>query len=135
VDIIVPAEAQVGGQKTILVVEDEVSVRRLITRILSRAGYTVLEAGSAAEAEEVLGGSGAPDVILTDMVLPGGINGRVLVDAVRERNPGIAAVFMSGYSREIVAQDDSPGHWPHFLEKPFTPAMLLEVIRAALGES
>ena len=127
-------EADLRGGETILVVEDEESVRQLIARVLSRAGYTVLEAASAADAERVLEGGGRPDLVLTDMMLPGGVNGRALVEGLRERHPGLDAVFMSGYSREMVAQDQPPGDRLRFIEKPFAPAVLLEQLRAALDQ-
>ena len=68
------------------------------------------------------------------MVLPGGVNGRALVEGLQTRLPGLDAVFMSGYSREMVAQGQPPGDQLRFIEKPCAPAVLLEQIRAALDE-
>jgi two-component system, cell cycle sensor histidine kinase and response regulator CckA len=126
-------EASLRGRETILVVEDEQSVRQLVVRVLSRAGYTVLQAGSAAEAEQALEEGGAPDLVLSDMVLPGGVNGRTLSHRIREKLPRAKVIFMSGYAHDVV-EGDRAEEWAHFIGKPFTPAALLEQVRAAMGE-
>jgi two-component system, cell cycle sensor histidine kinase and response regulator CckA len=120
------------GQETILVVEDEQSVRQLIVRVLSRAGYTVLEAGSAAEAQQILDEGTKPDLVLSDMVLPGGVTGSTFAEALHRERPEVKVIFMSGYTRETVADPDRVGEWARFIEKPFAPSRLLEEIQAAL---
>ena len=123
-------EAERGSER-ILVVEDEPSVRELVALVLSGSGYRVLAAGSAREAEEVLEGSeNSPDLLLTDVVLPGGVNGPELAETLGERLPHLRVLFMSGYPRNALASDGRLGPGTGFLEKPFT----LETLRSAVRE-
>ena len=118
----------------ILLLEDEAKVRTLVGRVMRGAGYEVVEAGSGAELEETLAArAGTPDLLLTDVVLPGGRSGRQVADDLRERFPGIAVMYISGYSRES-AVDSQFESGAAVLEKPFAPDVLLERVRAALGE-
>jgi CheY-like chemotaxis protein len=116
----------------LLVVEDNDSVRRVVVKVLERIGVEVIEARSVEEALEQLERSTDIDAVLTDLILPGK-SGRYLVDHLRESHPGVAAIVMSGYSA------DSPGHRGDlppdipFIQKPFTPADLVESLRAVLG--
>jgi PAS domain S-box-containing protein len=117
----------------ILVVEDEAPVRGLVTRVLSHAGYKVKAAGSLREAERVLDSEGyRPDLLLTDVVLPGGANGRQVADALLERFPGLRVVFMSGYTENAVVHNGRIDEGIAFLEKPFDPDALLRKVRDAL---
>ncbi len=117
----------------ILVLEDEAKVRNLVGRVLRGAGYDVFEAGSWSELDEVIPRvPGTPDLLLTDVVLPGGRNGRQVAAGIRERFPGIPVVYMSGYSRES-AVDSQFEAGAEILEKPFAPDALLERVKAALG--
>jgi two-component system, cell cycle sensor histidine kinase and response regulator CckA len=126
------AETTRGGE-TILVVEDEASVRRLVVHVLSGSGYEVLEAGSAHEVEEVLHALGRePDLLLTDVVLPGRISGRDVAEMLTGRLPGLTVLFMSGYTKDSVVHDGHLDQGVEFLEKPFTPEALLRKVRAVL---
>jgi signal transduction histidine kinase len=117
----------------ILVVEDEPSVRELVVLVLSRSGYRVLAAGSAREAEEVLEESGhRPDLLLTDVVLPGGVNGPEVAETLLTRFPHLRVLFMSGYTRNAVADDARLGQGIAFLEKPFALETLLSKVREVL---
>jgi PAS domain S-box-containing protein len=121
------------GSASILVVEDEVPVRTLVVRVLSRAGYQVKAAGSAQEADTVLAGEEYhPDLLLTDVVLPGGANGRQVAQALLERYPLLRVIFMSGYTRNAVVHDGRVDEDIAFLEKPFNPEMLLRMVREVL---
>ena len=94
------AEEDLRGRETILVVEDEPSVRQLVVRVLSRAGYTVLRRGVGRGDGAALWAKGVwLDVVLCDMVLPGGVNGRTLARRLRERLPQAKFIFMSGYAQ------------------------------------
>jgi len=117
-----------GGTETILLVEDEESVRRLASLLLERSGYRVLVASSAEEALETARGyAGEIDLLLTDVVLPG-LNGRRLADLLSPERPSMKVVFASGYfdDRGILA----PGS--DFIQKPFNPETLARSVRRAL---
>jgi CheY-like chemotaxis protein len=109
--------------RTVLVVEDEEPVRMVIREILATEGWTVLEAGSLREAEEVLAAADAPpSTVLCDLVLPDGA-GLQFLRRVAEQIPGIRTIVVSGRARE-----DVPANLP-FLPKPFRPEELTEMIR------
>ena len=106
-------------------------MRELVVLVLSSSGYRVQAVGSAREAEEVLEGPGnCPDLLLTDVVLPGGVNGPELAETLSERLPHLRVLFMSGYPRNALADDGRLGPGIAFLEKPFT----LETLRSAVRE-
>ena len=127
-----PAEKPITGTGTILVVEDEPAVRQLVVRILRRAGYTTLEAGSAAEVEALIEARGPLlDLLLTDVGLPGG-GGRVVAVLARRRQPELPVIFMSGYTQESDVFDGSGAEDTEFLSKPFTADELLALVQAVM---
>ena len=114
---------------TVLLVEDEDSVRRTIKRTLERAGYIVLEAGSGEKALAVAEQcTEAIDVVVTDVMMPG-MNGREFADEILRAHPGLGVVFMSGYTDETVSQRGLVDSTRTFLQKPFTGDQLLRAIR------
>jgi CheY-like chemotaxis protein len=116
---------------TILLVEDEASVRSLARRILTQKGYRVLEASDGAVALRVAAGHvGEIDLVLTDVAMPV-LGGRGLVEELRELSPGIRVLFMSGYPREEVFPDVS--NQTPYLQKPFTSETLIAEVSSALG--
>ncbi|HEX6629168.1 MAG TPA: response regulator [Gemmatimonadaceae bacterium] len=116
---------------TILLVEDEASVRSLARKILLHQGYRVLEASDGAIALRVAAGHvGEIDLVLTDVAMPV-LGGRGLVEELRELSPGVRVLFMSGYPREEVFPDKKD-HTP-YLQKPFTGDTLVSEVRSALG--
>ncbi|MCL5733993.1 MAG: PAS domain S-box protein [Actinobacteria bacterium] len=121
------------GSETILTVEDESSVRDLVGRILVGAGYHVVQAGSAGGVDVALvEAKGPPDLLLTDIVLPGGVNGSEIAEMLVERYPDLKVLYMSGYTRNSVVHDGRLDEGIEFLEKPFTPEALLGKVRAVL---
>jgi len=114
---------------TILLVEDDPSVRRVARKVLTRAGFEVEEAGDAEVGLAMLeAAAGRFDVVLTDLVLPG-MGGRDLVDAIREHSSDQAVIVMSGYA---AGSPGSRGELPPeiaFIRKPFTPEGLLGIVR------
>jgi len=122
------------GGETILLVEDEVSLRRLAVRGLTKQGYTVLEAATAEEALTILDRH-LQDValIVTDVVMPG-INGRQLADRVRAIRADIKVLYTSGYTTDPVVNTGVEQAEVAFLQKPYTPRALLEKVRLVLGE-
>ncbi|GJG86326.1 hypothetical protein tb265_15070 [Gemmatimonadetes bacterium T265] len=124
------APAAVG--KTVLLVEDETAVRHTARRVLERHGYRVLEARHGADALLLWDErAGAVDVVLTDLRMPE-LGGYELLKQLRARSPALPAVVMSGYVHEPEAPDAAPGPSVRTLDKPFSPAQLLDAVRGAL---
>jgi CheY-like chemotaxis protein len=129
-----PACADVGeGRETILVVEDETSVRRLVTTVLGRHGYEVLEAGRAADGLNVAAAFGGPiHLLITDVIMPGG-NGADLAIQFAAVRPEARILFMSGYTQDAIVHHGVLDEGIAFLEKPFSPEALLARVRSVLG--
>ena len=120
---------------TVLVVEDEANVRRSMVRILERQGLRVIEARHGADALLAYDGAGgAVDAVVTDLVMPE-LGGRELVARLRERDPGLPVVVVSGYAGAEAAGvgDAVPG--ARHLEKPFDSAALVAAVAEALAEA
>jgi PAS domain S-box-containing protein len=114
---------------TILLVEDEDSVRRTIKRTLERAGFDVLEAPDGESVLALAERHESPiDVVVTDVMMPG-MNGREFADALLQKYPDVGVVFMSGYTDETVSQRRLVDASRTFLQKPFTGEQLLSAIR------
>jgi signal transduction histidine kinase len=128
-----PSATLTTGQRTgtVLVVEDNAAVQRLTTVILEDAGYKVLLAGSPPEAKSLLAQNDV-DIVLTDIVMPGG-SGKDLADIPDVRGAIPAIVYMSGYTAKAVSQQDLVAPDSHFLEKPFTPTALLDLVGRAVA--
>ncbi|MBI2384467.1 MAG: response regulator [Elusimicrobia bacterium] len=122
-----------AGSETVLVVEDEASVRKLICRTLLEQGYEVLAAADGEAALRLLQGRpGRVDVVLTDIIMPG-MSGRDLFERVAALRPETRVLYMSGYTDDETARHGvlSPG--TPFLQKPFSPRALTEKIREILA--
>ena len=127
-----PLIPELSGTRTVLVVDDAPVVRRLAYRLLSDSGFRVFEAGSAAEALEVLGlAHGSIDVVLIDVIMPE-VNGVDLARLVRELAPRAAVVFMSAFPAEILVQEGLRDPQVLFLAKPFTREELLVAVARGL---
>jgi two-component system, cell cycle sensor histidine kinase and response regulator CckA len=125
-------EPAARGAETVLLVEDEPSVRGLTRSVLRKAGYTVLEAACGAEALALAEGYyGTIDLVLSDVVMPR-IGGHSLVEQLPERFRGARVLFMSGYSEEVIRRMGGPGSATPFIGKPFTPDDLLRKVRQTL---
>ncbi|HJR45809.1 MAG TPA: ATP-binding protein [Actinomycetota bacterium] len=124
--------AHAGGQ-TVLVVEDESAVLNIVDRMLTRAGYVVVGAGSGVEA---LHKSSDPrtriDLLLTDMVLPE-MNGIEISRYVQELRPGIPTIYMSGYPGETLSEQGELPEGAAFIAKPFSADELIDTVRDALA--
>jgi CheY-like chemotaxis protein len=121
------------GTETILLVEDEAGVRAAIRRMLTRQGYTVLDAASGPEALQLVESSAVRiDLVLTDVVMPGQ-SGRSLVEHLTARWPGLRVLYMSGYTDDEMLRRGLMQSGTALLEKPFTPDRLADVVRQALG--
>jgi signal transduction histidine kinase/CheY-like chemotaxis protein len=121
-----------GGGETVLVVEDEMSVRELVTEGLEQEGYTILsacngsEAITAAELHE-----GTIDLLLTDLVMPG-INGMELARQLMPSRPAMKVICMSGHSEEAIERFHDMGDRASFLQKPVTPSLISRKVREVL---
>lgn len=123
-----------GGRETILLVEDNDMVRGLARRTLTRAGYSVYEAGDGEAAVEFARAFPAQlDLLLVDVILPG-LSGTRVVQTVLHARPASAVLFMSGHAEDIVEQDGWLAPGVSFLPKPFTADGLLRKVRQTLDE-
>ncbi len=131
-----PSATASGGSETVLLVEDEPAVSAVATRALERRGYRVLKAGSAADALRVWEESdGKVDLLLTDLIMPGGVTGQQLATRLRTKRPGLKVIYMSGYSRETIngGHQFEPGR--NFLPKPYPLEELTAIVRRRLDEA
>jgi CheY-like chemotaxis protein len=120
------------GQETILVVEDEVNLRRLARQYLERQGYKILEAEDGAAALQIVDGhEGAIDLLLTDVIMPG-MNGRELAAQVVELLPNIRVLYMSGYAENAVGHDGTLDAGINLLQKPVSLPALKDRVRELL---
>jgi signal transduction histidine kinase len=128
-----PAPEPAGGTgRTVLVIDDEVIVRMLMVELLEDAGYRVIEAHDGPSALKALQQEGPIDVLVTDVGLPGGMNGRQVADAARETRPAIAVLFVTGYADMRAVGEDMAGGM-QVMAKPFEGDELLRRV-AELAE-
>jgi CheY-like chemotaxis protein len=129
----VAAGAERGHGETILVAEDEPALRRLAARVLQNLGYEVLEAASGVEALQVRAQhAGRVDLLLTDLVMPDGLTGRELAKQMQARQPGLKVIYTSGYNPETEDTSFAFREGANFLQKPYLPGKLAEVVRRCL---
>jgi CheY-like chemotaxis protein len=120
------------GTERVLLVEDEDPVREVSARLLKRAGYTVVDSKDGQRAlDEFDRHHAAFDIVITDMAMPG-MGGRELAQRLRSRSPDIPIVFMSGYTDDEELRSSLVDSRALFIEKPFTPELLLSKVREAL---
>jgi CheY-like chemotaxis protein len=121
-----------SGSETVLLAEDDESLRVLATRVLGALGYKVLVARTGREALRIVAEHKGPiDMIATDVVMPE-MNGSQLVEKVLEARPGIRVLFMSGYTDDEVMRRGVINGQTAFLQKPFTPDLLAHKVREVL---
>ncbi|HTV63156.1 MAG TPA: response regulator [Verrucomicrobiae bacterium] len=124
-----------GGTETILLVEDDEGVRTLVRAMLERHGYRVLAAADGVQAIKFWEGHrGTVALLLTDLVMPGGISGQELASQLQQDKPQLKVVFTSGYSAEVAGRQIELQLGGNFLQKPFPPDQLLETIRRCLDD-
>ena len=125
------ATAPPTGTETVLVVEDDASVRRLAVLGLRSNGYTVIEAANAADALALVGGGVAIDLLISDVVMPG-MRGPELAARIRDLRPSVALLLVSGHADTNEAFRDDGGNVIQLLPKPFTPDGLARRVRELL---
>jgi CheY-like chemotaxis protein len=113
-------KAQRGDGETVLVVDDEPSIRMMINDVLDDLGYTVLEAENGASALQILESRDRVDLLVTDVGLPGGMNGRQLADAALTSRPALKILFITGYAESAVMGEGQLKPGMHILTKPFS---------------
>ena len=124
------------GSETMLLVEDEGGVRALARHLLQTCGYTVLEAGYGKEALRVAERHAGPiHLLITDVVMPQGMGGRQVAEAVRALHPEARVLFVSGYTDDAVVRHGILEANTNFLQKPFTPASLTQKVREVLDQA
>ena len=121
------------GRGTILLVEDEESVRAFAARALASRGYTVLEADTGVSALEVMDShEGTVDLVVSDVVMPE-MDGPTLLKEVRKRNPKLKVIFVSGYAEDAFAKNLEGGEQFHFLPKPFNLKELAATVKEVMS--
>ncbi|HVM50143.1 MAG TPA: response regulator [Candidatus Acidoferrum sp.] len=121
------------GHETVLVAEDEDALRQMVVHVLAIQGYHVLEAASGPQALEIWDRAEHPiDLLLTDMVMPGGIMGSELAKRLTERSPTLKVIYTSGYSPGMAGKDLSVLKERNFLPKPYSIGKLAQFVRECL---
>jgi PAS domain S-box-containing protein len=121
-----------GGHEVILVVEDDALVRKYVVAQIQSLGYTTLQAGNAAEALRVIDNNNAIDLLFTDVIMPGVMNGRQLVDAAVRRLPALRVLFTSGYTENAIIHHGRLDSGVLLLAKPYRKYDLARMIRKAI---
>ncbi len=130
------AEAPRAEQgETVLVVDDEPSVRMLVTEVLQDLGYTAMEAATGAAALKALEAGAKIDLLVTDVGLPGGMNGRQVADAARQMRPGLKVLFITGYAENAVVGHGHLEPGMQVMTKPFAVEALASRIKDLIAEA
>jgi CheY-like chemotaxis protein len=125
----------VGGSETVLVVEDVAAVRAVAREMLTRYGYTVLEAPDGETATQLAAArEGTIHLLVTDVVMPDA-SGRELADRLVKLRPEMKVLFMSGYTDDAIVRHGVLRQGIAYIQKPFTPEALARKVRAVLDES
>ncbi|PYE77911.1 CheY-like chemotaxis protein [Xylophilus ampelinus] len=128
-----PDIARAEQSATVLVVDDEPSVRMLVAEVLEELGYTALEAADSLAGLKLLQSDARIDLLITDVGLPGGMNGRQMADAGRERRPALKVMFITGYAENSVVGNGHLAPGMKVLTKPFPLEALATGIRELIG--
>ena len=133
-----PEVAVVAGRSSkagavVLVVDDELPVRMVIADVLSDFGYTVLEASEGSSGLKILEAGTLVDLLITDVGLPGGMNGRQLVDAARQRRPDLKVLFITGYAEGAAVGNGLMDEGIQIMAKPFTLDALAAMVKGIIS--
>jgi signal transduction histidine kinase len=121
-----------GGSETVLLAEDDEMVRTHVTRMLRDLGYSVIVASSGPEALGIVESGVAFDVLLTDVIMPGGMNGRELADAAAAHRPNLKVLFMSGYAESAIVHHGRLDPGVQLLHKPYRRRELASKLRRVI---
>ncbi|MEZ6141798.1 MAG: PAS domain S-box protein [Zavarzinella sp.] len=123
------------GNETILLVEDDQTIRKSLSRVMDRKGYHVISASNAADAYELISNMDQPfDLMITDVIMPG-MTGYELAERLWLTNPDLQVIFISGYMEDETLKQNIKHRSVAYLQKPFSPTQLLEIIRLQLDPS
>jgi len=121
------------GHETILIVEDESPLRKLVRIVLEQCGYRVMEAATGKDAMAIWAEHGAEiDLLFTDMVMPEGMTGLELAENLAQQKPGLNVIFTSGYGMEMMDEIPKTSRKPYFLQKPYPLGSLAQIVRSRL---
>jgi PAS domain S-box-containing protein len=121
-----------GGTEVVLVVEDDALVRRYVVTQIESLGYSTLEASNAAEALKVIGNTATINLLFTDVIMPGPMNGRQLVDEALRRYPSLKVLYTSGYTENAIVHHGRLDTGVMLLAKPYRKSDLARMMRMAL---
>jgi PAS domain S-box-containing protein len=124
----------VGGSETVLVVEDDTLVRQYVVAQVASLGYATLEAATATEALTIIDNGADVDLLFTDVIMPGAMNGRQLVDEALKRRPSLKTLFTSGYTENAILHHGRLDEGVLLLAKPYRKPELARMIRVALAD-
>jgi signal transduction histidine kinase len=122
-----------GGDEIVLIVEDDALVRRYVVAQVAGLGYTALEATDAAAALKIIDTGADVDLLFTDVIMPGSMNGRQLADEALRRRPALKTLFTSGYTEDAIIHQGRLDPGVLLLAKPYRKADLARMIRTALA--
>ncbi|MFT4120373.1 PAS domain S-box protein [Bradyrhizobium sp.] len=122
-----------GGHEKILIVEDDALVRQYVVTQIKSLGYAALEAANAAEALTIIDDDAAIDLLFTDVIMPGGMNGRQLADEAARRRPDLRTLFTSGYTENAIVHHGRLDSGVLLLAKPYRKSELARMLRMALA--
>jgi CheY-like chemotaxis protein len=128
------APAVQGGHETILVVEDDKLVRDYVLTQLHSLGYVTLDAANAAEALAIVEAGHDFDLLFTDVIMPGAMNGRQLASAIGQRKPALKVLYTSGYTENAIIHHGRLDQGVLLLAKPYRKSDLAVMIRRALAD-
>ena len=121
------------GDESILIVEDDALVREYVVTQVSRLGYDTLAASNGAEALAIINGPERIDLLFTDVIMPGGMNGRQLAIEAQKLRPGLKVLFTSGYTENAIVHHGRLDAGVLLLPKPYLTSDLARMIRTALA--
>jgi CheY-like chemotaxis protein len=127
-----PPAPQAAAGETVLVVDDEATVRMLVREVLEELGYATLEAEDGAQGLAIVGSGARIDLLVTDVGLPGGMNGRQLADAARALRPELKVLFITGFAENAVVGQGHLDPGMHVMAKPFAMDLLAAQVRTII---
>ena len=123
-----------GEGKVVLLIDDEATIRMLAAEMLEEVGFSVVEAWDGPSGLRVLQSSTSIDLLVTDVGLPGGMNGRQVADAARSLRPHLKTLFITGYAENAVIGNVQLGQGMHILAKPFEMELLVQKVQEMLSD-